>query len=351
MIDASTRDTINGWMYSSAAPTAVSAPQAPAAASTSGGMIATATAQPTAYSPAPSYYTRENGYDVGALPSTIGQPSATWAGLAASTIAPTDLTHRTIDPAKETVNGQMQTLMSENSPLLQQAKADAMRSANERGMLNSTMAASGGTDAMLRSALNVATPDAAYYNHAADYNAAADNQAVMYNADQNNQTNRLQAQLAADQATREQQKYLAEMQDATSRYNTDSTYRNQVEANKKTLVNNIINNMEFSPDRKAAMLQELGEGQTASYLPDGTYFPGSGLAGAIYVISSVSADLNNSRASADIQPAGSSGISDTMSREIQLARESSMSNMEMQDRAQWGSGQMYERSDPYSYYY
>ena len=216
------------------------------------------------------------------------------------------LAHRTIDQPTQTVAGQLKTVLSADSPVLQQARADAMRSANERGMLNSAMAASGGEDAAIRSALSIASPDAGYYNHAADYNAAADNQATMWNAGAQNDFAKQQIQINADTAARNaqlgQQMTLAQMQDATSRYaadtssatskyNTDASFRNQAENNKKTLVNNIIGNMDLAPDRKAAMLEQLGEGTSTVRAADGTIKPGSGLAGAVYVIDSVAADL------------------------------------------------------------
>jgi hypothetical protein len=60
---------------------------------------------------------------------------------------------------------------------------------------------------------------------------------------------------------------------------------------KATLVNQIINNMDLSPDRKAAMLEALGEGTSAN----GSN-PGTGLAGASYVIGSTAADLTGATA-------------------------------------------------------
>lgn len=217
-------------------------------------------------------------------------------------INPFTLAQRVIDPATETVRGQLSSILADDSPVLQQARADAMRNAADRGMLNSAMAASGGTDAMIRSALNIATPDAGYFNNAADYNVAAKNQATMWNAEQQNDFAKAQMQVEADALARGQQMTLAQMQDATnrwtteqntanSRFNTDADYRQQVEGNKKTLVNNIIANMDLSPDRKAAMLEQLGEGTSAQRAPDGTIVPGTGLAGAVFVIDSISADL------------------------------------------------------------
>lgn len=279
-----------------------------------------------------SYAQREGGYSdpvmnatsvsmptpvVAATPSNWAQSASApgnsqpaWSNSAFSaapttsttSIDPNQLAKRTVDASKETVAGQINGLLSANSPVLQQARADAMRSANERGMLNSAMAASGGTDAVIRSATQIATPDAATYGNAADYNTALSNQTTMWNADQKNQDSRFNAQLAADAASRAQafeiaklqdqtQRWQQEMQDATSRYNTDAQYRQQADNDKRSMANNIIQNMDLSPDRKAALLESLGQG-TMARMENGVYVPGTGLAGAVYVIGSTSNDLN-----------------------------------------------------------
>jgi hypothetical protein len=215
----------------------------------------------------------------------------------ATAIDPSSIATRTIDPGTETVAGQVNKITAENSPVLQQAQAQAMRTAAGRGMLNSAMAASAGENAVISQAANMAAQDASAYKSAADYNTAAKNQATMWNADQAAQLQRLDLQLQDSAASRAQSLSLAQMQDATtryqaemsantSRYNTDASYRQQMDSQKISLANNIIQNMDISPDRKAAMLQALGFGTSA-----GNGSGGSGLAGAVYVIGSTSADL------------------------------------------------------------
>lgn len=295
--------------------------------------------------------------------------------------------------ANETVDGQLQMLLAENSPVLQQQRAMAMRAAADRGMQNSALAASGADNAMTTAATGIATQDAATYGKAADYNTTATNQAIMWNADTAAQAERLQAQLKDAAATRQQQLYtaqmsqateaqktqqqlliaqmqdntqraqyaqqmaqaqitdstnraqlaqqlaiaqmqdattranaaqqlaiaqmqdatnrsqqsnqltIAQMQDATtrfqselnsstSRYNTDASYKQQMDSQRNSLANNLIMNMDLSPDRKAAMLEQLGLGTSAGYNADGSIKYGTGLAGAVYVIGSTSSDLN-----------------------------------------------------------
>jgi len=352
--DPNTTAQITGWAqarYATAAPslTGYYSPQPTAVATP------TATAPPTSWasaasSPAaPGVKPAPASAAAPTIPTAPERPTfapATTDPVKTATINQADLATRTVDKTTETVQGQMQGLMDENGQYMQQARADALRTANERGMLNSAMAASGGTDAAIRSALPIATADAGTYAGAADYNVALKNQATMWNADQTNQGFRLdaqyadaakaraqaaqlaqmqddtsrwqtgaqlqnsqwQTQLQNDTAkwTTEQQllnsqwerqvsdatsRYTAEMQDATSRYNTDAGYRKNADESRLSMANNIIQNMDMSPDRKAAMLEALGQGTMAKYV-NGVYQPGSGLAGAVYVLGSVSSDLD-----------------------------------------------------------
>jgi hypothetical protein len=277
-----------------------------------------------------------------------GQANDPAPQYAPSLINKTDLAQRTIDPATETVQGQLKSVLSADSPVLQQARADAMRSAADRGMLNSAMAASGGEDAVVRAAANIATTDAGAYNNASNYNTAAQNQLLQMNQQaQNNYLSQTQqidataantdknlaAQVAQQQAQLAQQMTVAQMQDATSRwqqeqqsatsrYNTDMNYKQQVDNQKLGVANNIIQNMDLSPDRKSAMLEQLGYGTMPK-----AGVPGTGLAGAVYVIDSTSADLGGNMPIPDATGKVGSAINDVV-RDVQSDA----------DRANWGSG-------------
>lgn len=231
---------------------------------------------------------------------STSSPTVT-SGTGVTTIDPSKLATRAVDANTETVNGQLKGIMAADSPLLQQARADGQRTAFDRGLGNSSIAASAGEDSLLRAALQIATPDAATYGKASDYNTAATNQAIMFNAEQSNQfalaDKNIQAQQVQQATQLAQQMTLAQMQDQTtrwqqeqqtanSRYNTDNSYKQQVDNQKLGVANNIIQNMDLSPDRKAAMLEQLGFGTSAK-----PGVPGTGLAGAVYVIDSTSADL------------------------------------------------------------
>jgi hypothetical protein len=223
--------------------------------------------------------------------SVVNQPTST----SPATLNTDALDRRVINPNTETVRGQMQSLLDQDSPYMQQARARAQRVLAGRGLINSTMAGTAGEDAAIAAALNIATPDAATYGRAADYNTALANQGSMYNADTLNAFagkrvdfgNQLQlAQLQADVS-----RYQAELSSETSRYNTDAGYRDTVERNKTTLVNNILMTPDLSPDRKAALLEQMGMGTAAKRDANGNPIPGSGMAGAVYVIDDVAKDL------------------------------------------------------------
>lgn len=295
-----------------------------------------------------SYAEREGGYsDPYVNTAALSMPAPSWGSATApanswsayqtppaptvstTQIDPSKLATRTVDANKETVSGQINSLLSENSPVLQQARNDALRTANDRGMLNSTMAASGGTDAVIRSAAQIGAQNAATWGNAADYNTALKNQSTMWNADQENQATRLYAQLQADTASRAQALELARMQDASTRYNTDLAYRKDVDNQKLGVANNIIANMELSPDRKAALLEQLGFGTMARNGQSGT-----GLAGAAFVIDSVGQELRSS---------GGGGVMGRMAQIVNAkAREGA-------DRKAWGSGRATNSSDDYYY--
>lgn len=71
----------------------------------------------------------------------------------------------------QTVAGQVAKIIDPNSPIIQQARTQALQSANDRGLLNSSIAMTGADDAAYRAAIPIAQADAATYAKAAGYNA------------------------------------------------------------------------------------------------------------------------------------------------------------------------------------
>lgn len=75
----------------------------------------------------------------------------------------------------ETVRQQLQDLIAEDSPLLQQARARALQTANARGLLNSSMAMTAADAALYDTALPIAQQDASTYADAGRFNADSRN--------------------------------------------------------------------------------------------------------------------------------------------------------------------------------
>lgn len=75
----------------------------------------------------------------------------------------------------ETVRSQLQQIIADDSPLMQQARARAMQASNARGLLNSSMAATAGESALYDAAMPIATQDAATYARSGEFNAGQAN--------------------------------------------------------------------------------------------------------------------------------------------------------------------------------
>ena len=112
-----------------------------------------------------------------------------------------DGVYRTVQ-SNETVQGQLQGILAQDSPLLRQARAKAMEGMADRGLVNSAMAQSAGQDAMYKSALQVATPDALAYGNAARDNQKYGNETQQFNADAFNKNSEFNAKGANEMGLR-----------------------------------------------------------------------------------------------------------------------------------------------------
>lgn len=88
----------------------------------------------------------------------------------------------TVDPATQTVQGQIEGIIAADSPLMQQAATTARQGMNQRGLLNSSMAIGAGQDAVIRQALPIAQQDAGTFYDANKTNVGAENQALEFTA-------------------------------------------------------------------------------------------------------------------------------------------------------------------------
>ena len=77
--------------------------------------------------------------------------------------------------ANQTVAGQLEKIIANDSPLMQQARTRALQTAQANGRSNSSMAASAGDAAMYDAAMPIAQQDASTFGNAGQINANAGN--------------------------------------------------------------------------------------------------------------------------------------------------------------------------------
>ena len=94
---------------------------------------------------------------------------------------------------EQTVEGRINNILNSDSPIVQMARTRAKEAANERGLLNSSMAVEAGEAAAYGAAVPIATADAATAAKAAGYNADQSNQFDVRNVDATNQASQFNA--------------------------------------------------------------------------------------------------------------------------------------------------------------
>ncbi|MCP5244882.1 MAG: hypothetical protein H6937_02480 [Burkholderiales bacterium] len=136
----------------------------------------------------------------------------------AVTYNPATISTTRINPQTDTVQGQLNKILEDpNSPLMVAARTRGEQYANKRGLLNSSLGAEASNKAMIDSALNIATPDAATNANTALQNTQALNQGSMFNAQQG----LLASQTNADNALRANM-FNADAGLRTGMYNADN---------------------------------------------------------------------------------------------------------------------------------
>lgn len=177
--------------------------------------------------------------DVTNTTSTLNQP---YTGLIASVDTPVSTT-RAITP-NETVSGQLNNLIADDSKYIQSARANGLQTANGRGLLNSSIAAGAAEKAAIDAAEPIAAQDASTYA-ASGLSAQNANQAsaeAQYNAmlksiaDQQSYSNSAGLQAQQGQITKDLQTTLKNMdysnssrlqqEKAASDYNLQTTLKN-----------------------------------------------------------------------------------------------------------------------------
>lgn len=147
------------------------------------------------------------------------QASTTGAAPAERANATLAATQRVnVDPAKQTVQGQLAGILASGNPLLVQAQTRAAQSANKRGLLNSSMAVGAGESALYDAAMPIAQSDADVYNKQEFTNADLAQQTELANAQSQTQTSQFNAGEANTTG-----RFNAGEANTTSRFNTGET--------------------------------------------------------------------------------------------------------------------------------
>jgi hypothetical protein len=92
-----------------------------------------------------------------------------------------------VNAPTETMQGQVNSILSQDNPLMQRARTLATQQMGQRGLVNSSMAQGAGVAAMVDRALPIAQQDAQTYNQRALINQDAINQGNQFNVGQTNQ--------------------------------------------------------------------------------------------------------------------------------------------------------------------
>lgn len=193
----------------------------------------------------PEVWTMINGQKKYSTPSTTAAPGGllysqtpTAAQAQASTYDPT---MQTVSE-KSTVQNQLANITANGSALNTQAETEATKSANARGLLNSSIAVGAARDAVLKNATPIAQQDANTYANADAANAQFRNSADQFNANAKTatsqfnagQSNQLTGQLIqSDTTLRNTDKQIASQQQIADRDNAVKLQLQQIDAETK----------------------------------------------------------------------------------------------------------------------
>jgi len=154
-----------------------------------------------------------------------------------------------LDESKQTVSSQVNNLLQKDSPIMQTARTQAAQQANDRGMINSTMATQAGEQAAIQTALPIAQADAQVNATNAQWNADQQNKNSMFNTAESNKL--LQTGLDLDSRT--------------SLANIEANYKNLMQANSSAFqtyqqtiknISDIQQNKDMTAETKTAAVAE-----------------------------------------------------------------------------------------------
>ena len=154
-----------------------------------------------------------------------------------------------LDESKQTVSGQVNNLLQKDNPIMQTARTQAMQQANDRGMINSTMAAQAGEQAAIQTALPIAQADAQVNATNAQFNADQASKTNMFNTSESNKL--VQTGLDLD--------------NRVNLANIEANYKNLMQANSSAFqtyqqtiknISDIQQNKDMTADTKTAAITE-----------------------------------------------------------------------------------------------
>lgn len=154
-----------------------------------------------------------------------------------------------LDTAKQTTSGQLDSILQKDNPLMQTARTQATQQANDRGLINSTMAAQAGEQAVIQTALPIAQADAGVNATNAQWNADQSNKNSMFNASESNKL--LQTGL--------------DLNSRTELANIEANYKNLMQANSSAFqtyqqaiknISDIQQNKDMTAETKTAAVAE-----------------------------------------------------------------------------------------------
>ena len=155
---------------------------------------------------------------------------------------------------ESTVANQMTGLLDENSPYIQQARDDSRRYASGRGLINTSIAARAGEEAVIKSALPIATQDASTH-----FTQQRDNQGVINKFRENRQSTDLNKELDTHQSgnTIERMNVEEANKETFAKLDNDlAMLKDTHSADLKIKVDTILADIKINSDMKAIFAQE-----------------------------------------------------------------------------------------------
>lgn len=200
--------------------------------------------------------------------------TATPAATGVATYKPTEVqdpSEWTVEP-DQTVAGQLQTIVDPNNPLMVKAKSRAQQQSADRGLINSSIAATAGESAMLDAAMPIAQADAAARAKAAGYNVDIKNQTNVTNANAQNSADQFNTgqmnQQALQKAQQESSKVLQQMQQDSNMAVQQMSKENEkllavnskageMMSNATSAINNVMNNNQMDAATKTENMRQI----------------------------------------------------------------------------------------------